>query len=59
MKASKEDTSQGERLRRRSYEMAFGGLPYTKMIRIMIEPVMYARELGNHPDEMKFHLHLR
>jgi hypothetical protein len=39
----------------RSCELAFGGLPYTEMLRIILEPMMYARELGNHPNEMKFH----
>jgi hypothetical protein len=44
-----------ETMCRRFCELAFGGLPYTEMLRIMLEPVMCARELGNHPDEMKFH----
>jgi hypothetical protein len=46
---------QGKQLRRRFLELAFGGLPYTEMLKIMPEPVMYARELENHPEEMKFH----
>jgi hypothetical protein len=55
MKALQEDTTQGEQLRRRSLELAFGGPPYTEMLKIMPELAMYARELGNHPEEMKFH----
>jgi hypothetical protein len=35
--------------------MAFGGLPYIEMLKNIPEPVMYAKELGNHPKEMKFH----
>jgi hypothetical protein len=46
---------QGKKLHRRFLELAFGGLPYTEMLKIMPEPVMYARELENHPEEMKFH----
>jgi hypothetical protein len=55
MKASQEDITQGKKLHRRFCEMAFGGLPYTRMLKIMLEPMMYARELGNHPEGMKFH----
>jgi hypothetical protein len=44
---------QGKKQRIRFLEMAFGGLPYTYMLRTIIEPVMYAKELGNHPEEMK------
>jgi hypothetical protein len=54
MKASQEDTTQGKKLRRRFLELAFGGLPYTEMPRTTTEPAMYAKELGNHPEEMKF-----
>jgi hypothetical protein len=53
MRASQEDTTQGKKLRRRFLELAFGGLPYTKMLKTIIEPAMYAKELGNHPEEMK------
>jgi hypothetical protein len=35
--------------------MAFGGLPYTEMLNTIPNLVMYAKELGNHPEEMKFH----
>jgi hypothetical protein len=55
MKASHEDITQGKQLCRRFCELAFGGLPYTEMLNIMLEPAMYARELGNHPEEIKFH----
>jgi hypothetical protein len=54
MKASQEDTTQGNKLRRRFFELAFGGLPYTKMLRTITKPVMYEKELGNYPKEMKF-----
>jgi hypothetical protein len=39
---------------RRFLGLAFGGLLYIKMPRNTIRPVMYARELGNLPEEMKF-----
>jgi hypothetical protein len=55
MKASQEDITQGKQLRRRFCEMAFGGLRYTEMLKSMPEHVMYARELENHLEEMKFH----
>jgi hypothetical protein len=55
MKALQEDTTQGRQLRRRFFELAFGGLPYTEMLRTITEPVMYAKEFGNHPEEMKCH----
>jgi hypothetical protein len=54
MKASQEDTTQGKKLRRRCLELAFGGLPYINMLKTIIELVMYAKELGNLPEEMKF-----
>jgi hypothetical protein len=38
-----------KKLRRRFLELAFGGLPYTEMLKNTLEPVMYAKELGNHP----------
>jgi hypothetical protein len=55
MKASQEDIMQEKKLRRRFLELAFGGLPYTEMLKTIPEPTMYAKELGNHPEEMKFH----
>jgi hypothetical protein len=48
---------QEKQLRRRFLELAFGGLPYTEMLKTIPEPAMYAKELGNHPEEMKFHWH--
>ena len=29
------------------------GLPYTEMLKTITEPTMYAKELGNCPEEMK------
>jgi hypothetical protein len=55
MKESQEDTTQGKQLCRRFLELAFGGLPYTEMLKSIIEPAMYAKELGNHQEEVKFH----
>jgi hypothetical protein len=55
MKTLQEDTMQEKKLHRRFLELAFGGLPYTKMLKTITEPTMYAKELGNHPKEMKFH----
>jgi hypothetical protein len=55
MKASQEDITQGNQPRRRFLELAFGGLPYTKMLKTVTEPAMYAKELGNRLEEMKFH----
>jgi hypothetical protein len=49
MKALLEDTTQGGKLHRRFLELAFGGLPYTEMLKTITELVMYAKELGNHP----------
>jgi hypothetical protein len=46
---------QGNKLRRRFLEMAFGGLLYIEMLKTIREPAMYARGLGNHLEEMKFH----
>jgi hypothetical protein len=57
MKASREDITQENQLRRRFLELAFGGLPYTEMLKTIPEPAMYAKELENHPEEMKFHWH--
>jgi hypothetical protein len=53
MKASQEDTTQENQQCRRFLELAFGGLLYTEILRTTIEPVMYAKELGNHPEDMK------
>jgi hypothetical protein len=46
---------QGKKLRRRFLELAFGGLPYTNMLKTIPEPAMYAKELGNLPKDMKCH----
>jgi hypothetical protein len=54
MKALQNDTTQGKQQRRRFLELASGGLPYTKMLRTITNLVMYAKEFGNHPEEMKF-----
>jgi hypothetical protein len=48
---------QGKKLHRRFLEMAFGGLPYTDMLKTIPEPTMYARGLGNHLEDMKCHYH--
>ena len=55
MKALQEDIMQEKKLRRRFCELAFGGLLYTEMPKSIPEPVMYARELENHPEETKCH----
>jgi hypothetical protein len=55
MKALQEDTMQGKQLYRRFLELAFCGLPYTEMLKTITELAMYAKELGNHPEVMKFH----
>jgi hypothetical protein len=39
--------------RRRFLELASGGLLYIKMRRNNIKPVMYAKELGSLPEEMR------
>jgi hypothetical protein len=44
---------QEKKLRRRFLELAFGGLPYIEMLKTIPEPSMYAKELGNLPEEMK------
>ena len=46
---------QVNKLRRRFLELDFGGLPYTEMLKTIPEPAMYAKELGNHLEEMKLH----
>jgi hypothetical protein len=55
MKASQEDTTQEKKQRRRFFELASGGLLYTEMLKTITEPAMYAKELGNHPEEMTCH----
>jgi hypothetical protein len=47
------DTTQGNQLHKRFLELAFGGLPYTETLKTFAEPPMYAKELGNHTEEMK------
>jgi hypothetical protein len=59
MKASQEEIMQGKQLHKRFLELAFGGLLYTEMLRTITEPAMYAKELGNHPEDMTFHYHHR
>jgi hypothetical protein len=54
MKASQEDTTQGKKQHRRFLGLAFGGLLYTEMLRIITEPGMHVKELGNYKKEMKF-----
>jgi hypothetical protein len=53
MKAMQEATTQGNKERRKFLELAFGGLPYTEMLRTITDPVMYTKELENNPKEMK------
>jgi hypothetical protein len=53
MKALQEDTTQGKQLHKRLLGLAFGGLLYIEMLRTIIEPAMYAKELGNCSEEMK------
>jgi hypothetical protein len=55
MKALQEDITQEKQLRRRFCELAFGGLRYTKMLKNIPEHAMYAKELENHPEEMRCH----
>jgi hypothetical protein len=50
---------QEKKLCKKLYELAFGDLLYTKMLKTISEPMMYARELGNHPEETKCHEHHR
>jgi hypothetical protein len=52
MKALQEDTTDENQQCKRFIEMAFGGLLYIEMLRTTTEPVMYAKELGNHPKEI-------
>jgi hypothetical protein len=39
---------------RRFLELASGGPLYTRMLRTITKPVMYANELGNPPEGMRF-----
>jgi hypothetical protein len=55
MKASQEDNMHGKKLYIRFLELAFGGLLYIEMLNNILEPTMCAKELENHPEEMKFH----
>jgi hypothetical protein len=55
MNASQEDIMQEKKLCRRFLELAFGDLPYIEMLKTIPKPAMYARGLGNHPEEIKFH----
>jgi hypothetical protein len=55
MKALQEDIMLEKKLRRRFCELAFGGLRYTQMLKNIPEHVMYASELENHPEDMRFH----
>jgi hypothetical protein len=55
MKASQEDIMKGKKLHRRFYELAFGGLHYTEMLKNIPEHVMYSSELENHLEEMRCH----
>jgi hypothetical protein len=55
MKALQEEIMQEKQLPRRFYELDFGGLCYTKMIKNTPEHAMYASESENHPKEMRFH----
>jgi hypothetical protein len=55
MKASQEDTMQENPQCKRFLEMASGGPPYTEMLKNTTKPVMYAKELGKLPEEMKCH----
>lgn len=54
MRASQDDTMQEKKQCRRFSELASSGPLYTKMLRTTTEPTMYAKELGNLPEEMKF-----
>jgi hypothetical protein len=54
MKASQEDTTQGKKKCKIFLGLAFGSLLYTEMLRTIMEPVMYVKELENHIEDMKF-----
>jgi hypothetical protein len=53
MKESHEHTTQEKKQHRRFLELASSGLLYIKILRNTIKLVMYARELGNLPEEMR------
>jgi hypothetical protein len=55
MKASQEYIMYEKKLHRRFLELAFGVLPYIDMLKTIPAPTMYAKELGNLPEEMKCH----
>jgi hypothetical protein len=55
MKSSQEDTTQEKQQCIRFLELASSGLLYIEMLKTTIEPVMYDKELGNHPEEMTCH----
>jgi hypothetical protein len=57
MKASQEDTMQGKKQHKRFLGLAFGGLIYIEMLRIITELAMHVKELGNRPKEMKLIYH--
>jgi hypothetical protein len=59
MKASQEYTMQGKKTCKRFLELASGGPLYTKMLRNNTKTVMYAKELGNLPEEIRCLYHLR
>jgi hypothetical protein len=44
-----------QHLKGRFLELAFVGPPYTEMLKNTTEPMMYAKEFGNLPKEMKIH----
>jgi hypothetical protein len=48
----------GKKQHRRFLEMASGGPLCTKMLRNITKPVMYAKGLGNLPEEMRCLYHL-
>jgi hypothetical protein len=55
MKALQEDITQENQLHRRFYELAFGGLRYTEMLKNMPKHAMYANDFENYPEEMRCH----
>jgi hypothetical protein len=53
MKASQEEITSGNQQRRRFLELASNGPLYTEMLRTTTDPAMYAKDLGNLPEEMR------
>jgi hypothetical protein len=53
MKESQEHTTQEKKQHSRFLELASSGLLYIKILRNTINLAMYARELGNLPEEMR------